>query len=169
MRKAPRKGSLRSEQGEPPQGDMTMRLEEIQLVSQNEFQGNFPVHEDYETPTREELLAEAQRLEDLYHDKIVNFAGKERSVIVLDNIQTPQQASLLSRLAIRSKMWYHSSALCIPFELLRAILSILYRLVTEPSATLHALSSLSKSIKEDFSTSSPEPIHQCDKQPNEHH
>ena len=56
------------------------------MVPQNEFQGNFPVHEDYETPTREELLAEVQRLKDLYRDKTVNFAGKERSVVVLDNI-----------------------------------------------------------------------------------
>lgn len=146
-----------------------MRLEETQLALQNEFQENFPVHEDYETPTPEELLAEAQRLEDLYHDKIVNFAGKERSVVVLDNIQTPQRALLLSRLAIRSKMWYHSSILCIPFELLRAMLLILYRLVTEPSAILHALSSLSKSIKKDFSTSSPEQVHRRDEQPNERH
>lgn len=105
------------------------------MVPQNDFQGNFPVHEDYETPTREELLAEVQRLKDLYRDKTVNFAGKKRHVIVLD---APQRALLLSQ----EKKMHKTNQDHVRYtkvEFFRTIKAIVYCLLAIPGIILHTL------------------------------
>lgn len=97
--------------------------------------------------SHEEIEKEAERYVREYPEAL-EYKLPRRYMEVSCQVHT---APLLSRLAVKGKVWYHSSVLCIPLELLRIMLFILYRLVTEPSTTLHTLSSLFKSIKEDFS------------------